>query len=562
MPSRALYGNAPAPVAFRAAALAPVDAVSFAPLQERALVNPEEQPGGRLRVAAVRPLAKAARLDAWTPVAGGFVAKLRASSEQSQGLRVRLDLGTLPGVIEVRVQGTDGRMESMSIDPMLGTEAWTPWTEGSVQVIELFSPVLPSPEAVRLGAVLHFTDSPLVAKAAAAACTVPTMCTTNNPALDAAIAERKKSVMKITFVENGSGFLCSGTLINTERFPAAYLLTANHCIDNAASAASITTLWFYENIDCDSGIVSPNSVQVAGGAQLVFTNYNVDGTLLLMNRAPPAGVVYSGWNPARLTAGASIVSISHPSGDTSRYALGSVAQEFRIEGRPQDEYGVLYSRGIIQGGSSGSGLFTLANGSLQLRGILTGTTVRDADGLTCTNLDEYGLYSRFEILEPEIDPYIRIAPQAADDAPNRAQDLFNAPVTDPNGADKPLNLRTTSLVFANRRIDYAGDLDVYRFTLTQTASVHAWSTGSLDTVGSILDSNGVNLEANDDEDVSAGHTNFNFGITRSLDPGTYYVQVGHFDAGGTGAYTLNLKATASATNYTDLWWNAQESGWG
>ena len=566
MPSRAYHADAPAPVAFRAAALVPIDIVSLAPLQEKALAATEGQPGGRLRVGTVRALAKAARVDAWKPAAGGHAVKLRASSEQALGLRVRLDLGTLPGAIEARVQGTDGRMESMLIDPMLGTEAWTPWTEGSVQVIELFSPVLPSPEAVRVGAVLHFTDSPLAPKAAAASCTVPTMCTTNDPTLDAAIAERKKSVVKLTFVDNGSGFLCSGTLINTERFPAAYVLTANHCIDNAASAASIATIWFYEDIDCDSGVANPNSVQVNGGAQIVFTNYNVDSTLLLLNRVPPAGAVYSGWNPARLTAGAPIVSISHPEGDTSRYALGTIDKEYRIEGYPQDEYGVLYSRGIIQGGSSGSGLFTLGNGSLQLRGILTGTTVRREPGLSCTNLTEDGLYSRFEIFEPEIDQYIRIAPQAADDAPNRAQDLFNAPVTDPSGVDMPLNLRATPLVFLNRRIDYAGDLDVFRFILTAPSTVTVGTEGTLDTVGSILDSRGVSLEANDDADTSADHTNFNFGITRTLDPGTYYVQVGAWDALVTGAYTLRLSATSSfdtsSANYTDLWWNSAESGWG
>jgi Bacterial pre-peptidase C-terminal domain. len=181
----------------------------------------------------------------------------------------------------------------------------------------------------------------------------------------------------------------------------------------------------------------------------------------------------------------------------------------------------------------------LNGSSLELRGVLSGTTVKNSpDGLSCTDLDEQGIYSRFEIFEPEIDQYLRGAP-ASDDAPNRAQDLFSAPFADPNGVDKPLDLRGSTLVLSGKHIDYAGDVDVYRFRLTQQSSVHAWSTGALDTVGAILDSNGVNLQANDDEDVSAGHTNFNFGITRSLAPGTYYVQVAHFDAAGTGTYTLN-----------------------
>ena len=185
--------------------------------------------------------------------------------------------------------------------------------------------------------------------------------------------------------------------------------------------------------------------------------------------------------------------------------------------------------------------------------MLSGTTVRNSpDGLTCTNLNEEGLYARLEAFEPEMDQYIRNAAQAADDQPNRFQDVTQ-------DVGQPLNVNPAPLAFGNQRIDYAGDVDVYRFTLTAKTTVHAWTTGSIDTVGSILDSRGVSLEANDDE--SGASTNF--GITRSLDPGTYYVQVTHFEPDGIGAYTLNLGATLVAPpNYTDLWWNAAESGWG
>jgi lysyl endopeptidase len=561
MTSRAAEIRAAAPTAFHAPRLAPIDAVALeAPLAKAAAAS-EDQPGGRIRVATVRPLAKAARVDAWTAVAGGFVSKLRASSDEALGLRVRLDLGTVPGSLEVRAQGTDGRIETMTVDPAVSSEAWTPWTEGPVQVIEIFSAVQPSGDAVRLGAVLHFTDSPFLAKAAGS-CTVSTQCAAADPALGpgvaAAIGERKSSVMKVNFVDGGSGFICSGTLINTEKFPAAYMLTANHCIDNVTSANSITTLWFYESTACDGLIPSPTSVQVGGGTQLVFTNANVDSTLLLMNNPPPAGAVYSGWNKARLASGDAIVSISHPLGDTSRYALGNITNEYRIEDRPQDMYGVHYTEGIIQGGSSGSGLFAMSGGSLQLRGILTGTTVHSAGGLSCTNLAEEGLYSRFELFEPQIDQYIRLSAQAADDAPNRFVDLVNVPL-DTAGSDMPLNVRGSTYALDNRHIDYAGDIDVYRFNVTATSWVSVWTEGAnLDTVGSILDRNGVSLETSDDVEASNNHA----GITRRLTAGTYYFQVGHWDATGTGAYNVRMRADNVDLNYTDLWWVPAESGWG
>jgi hypothetical protein len=560
MPSRAAQGHPLVANVFRAPRLAPIDVASLAAPVEKAAAAPEEEPGGRLRVATVRALAKAARIEQWTPVEGGFVARLRAASDEAQGLRVKLELGAVPGPLEVRVQGIDGRIETMVADPALGAEAWTPWTEGATQLIEVFSPFLPAADAVRIGAVLHFTASPFAK--AAATCTVPTMCASTDPALGAglgsAIAERKKSVMKLQFIDGGSGYVCSGSLINTDRFPSPYLVTANHCINNASSALSVLTFWFYESTACDGAITSPNSVQVSGGAQLVFANENVDSTLLQMYQPAPAGALFSGWNAARVAAGASIVSISHPAGDTSRYALGNISQEYRILGRPQDMYGVRFTKGIIEGGSSGSGLFTMAGSTLQLRGILTGTTIRQAAGLTCTSVNEEGLYSRFEIFYPEIAQYISNAGQAPDDAPNRVQDFAGRPL-DLAGTDAPLNARGSTLAIDNRRIDYAGDLDLYRFTVSATSYVSAWTEGAnLDTVGSILDSRGVSLESNDDAQAGDNHA----GLTRKLTAGTYYFQVGHWEAAGTGAYNVRMRADMVDANYTDLWWNSAESGWG
>ncbi len=561
MPSRTLEGAPAQPMAFRAPSIAPVESVSLPAFEEKAARASPEVPSGRLRVATVRALPKVSQVDTWTPAAGGYIARLRATSEGALGLRVKLDLGGLSRALEARVQGSDGRIEFMRIDPSFGSEAWLPWTQGSSQIVELFSVAVPREDAVRIAEILHFTESPF-AKAAAGTCTVPTRCTTNDSVLDTAIAERKKSVFKMSFVDNGSGFLCSGTLINTERFPTPFIITANHCINNTISAASVSTIWFYENVACDDPSINPAWVQLSGGTVLVFTNSNVDSTLLRMNDAPPPGATYASWNRALLEDGASIVSLSHPRGDASRYALGHVTTEHRIVGHAQDMYGVAYTRGIIEGGSSGSALFTMVGGTLQLRGVLSGTTIRQPGGLSCTNLNEEGLYGRFEIFQAEIDQYIRVASQAPDDAPNRPLDIFGTPLADPNGVDKPLNLRTSPLVIGNRRIDYQGDIDVYRFSVTAQTVVTVGSEGALDTVGSLLDSRGVTLESNDD--VANG--NLNFGITRSLSPGTYYIEVGHWDPAGTGTYGLRFSTggivPGTGPNYTDLWWDANQSGWG
>lgn len=550
MPSREAPWRESPVAAFKVPGLPALQSFTLAaPLEKAAAAD--ESPGGRLAVGTVRSLPQAKSVEQWTRTADGFVTRLDAASEGAEGLRVRLDLAAIDQPIEVRVQGGGGRIESMTIQPGR-REAWTPWTEGAVQAIELFSRAA---QTVSVGALVHFTASPL-AKASAGTCTVPTMCATGDTALDAAIAQRKKSLIKISFIEDGRAFLCSATLINTDRFPAPYVLTANHCVSNAEAARTVDSFWFYEQSACDPAaaqITSP--LQLSDGMELVFTNANVDSSLLLMTQSPPAGAMYSGWNAAQLAAGTAVTSLSHPHGDTARLALGSVGSLLRIVGRPQDMYGVRFTRGIIENGSSGSGLFTLSGTSLQLRGILSGTTIRQG-GMSCTNLNEDALYGRMDILLAQIEPFIRASGPAADDAPNRLADM----PADTAGADAALNLRTTPVEYNSRRIDYAGDLDLYRFVLTAPAAVSAWTEGAnLDTVGSILDSRGVNIDANDDEQDGNNH----FGLTHYLEPGTYYVQVGHFEPAGTGTYNLRIRAdSAEAQNHTALWWNASEPGWG
>jgi lysyl endopeptidase len=545
---------------FRAPRLAPVDAVALPPLDKpKAAAVGTERPGP-VRVGSVREIESPPRIVGWTPVLGGYVAKIRVSSTGALGLRTRFDLGVVPGQMEIRAQGTDGRIETQVLDPTLGPEIWGPWTDVPLQVLELFTPVRPgNDDALRIGAVVHF-DTP-IRTTDAGICTLETACAATDASLDpslaAAIAQREKSVVRMTFVDGGSSFLCSGTLINTEKFPAPFILTANHCISTDSAARTIATRWFYvSDSSCPELGTLPPFQAVSGGMQVVFANYNVDSTLLLMNQPPPEDAVYSGWDPARLDTAAPIVSVSHPLGDTARYALGSISQEFRLEDWPQEFYGVRFTRGIIQEGSSGSGLFTFANGTLTLRGILTGTTVRNgSEGLSCTDLSEDGLYSRLEIFEPEIAPFITAAGHAPDDAPNRLQDLAGTPVT----AAEFLDQRTTPLAFDNRHIDYAGDLDVYRFQLGTSAWVSAWTEGAnLDDIGTILDAAGKKVEVNDDAEASNNH----FGITKLLSPGTYYLQVAHWDAAGTGAYNLRMRADALGTNFTDLWFNPNESGWG
>jgi hypothetical protein len=536
---------------FHAPSLAPSTRVVLqAPAEKRAGASIADD--GRLQIGFARALEKAVPVAHWNAADGGYVARIEATSPEAQGLRVKLDLGTVPGAFEVRAMGSDGAIESATFDPLLANEFWTPWTPGDTQAIEIFSRVAPSAQALRISSLLHFTESPLTK--AAATCTLSTACSASDATYDAAITERKKSVMRIQFVDSGGAFLCTATLIDTPAH-ANFALTANHCINNGNAATSVNAFWFYEETSCGSGVAPTQPTRTNGGMQIVFTNFNVDSTLLLMNGNPPGGALFAPLNAALVNKGQPVVSVSHPRGDTSRYAIGAAGEQGRDADRPIDMYLVNFSRGIIEPGSSGSGLYTMNNGHLELRGVLSQAETT----LSCTNPTAFTLYARLEAFYPEIAQYIGAQTVAPDDAPNRPQDLFLAPITT-TGLDVPLDLQQGTFRIDNRRIDYAGDIDVYRFFLANPAVVTVYTEGPTDTVGALLDNAGTAIAANDDANFLTGDNNF--GITHKLTAGTHYVSVGHWDPQGTGTYSLRLKTEAVDTNYTDLWWNAAESGWG
>jgi hypothetical protein len=210
-------------------------------------------------------------------------------------------------------------------------------------------------------------------------------------------------------------------------------------------------------------------------------------------------------------------------------------------------YLLTFARGMIEAGSSGSGAFTRTDGRLALTGVLSQGPLEGG----CDAAVKFGLYGRLEALYPQIAQYIGAASPPADDAPNRPGDVTAAI------SPTPIDTLAQPLSVA-RRIDYAGDVDLFRFTLSAPAALTVYTEGSLDMVSSILDGNGVALEANDD----AQTVDTNTGITRELGAGTYYVHVAHWVPSGTGPYTLVMRSDRVDRNYTALWWNAAESGWG
>jgi hypothetical protein len=183
--------------------------------------------------------------------------------------------------------------------------------------------------------------------------------------------------------------------------------------------------------------------------------------------------------------------------------------------------------------------------------VLSGSTLRTGNLLSCANQDvEEALFGRWEIFHPQIAGFIAARETAADDIGNRPSEAFRLFLTpSSNPSDTPVPAR----------IDYPGDVDVFRVDIPRGGGVLTVRTsGALDTVGTLLDAAGHTLASVND--AEAEHVAF--GLTRSLDAGTYYVSIATRDPLATGEYTFLASLANVAENYTDLWWNPDEPGWG
>jgi uncharacterized caspase-like protein len=101
----------------------------------------------------------------------------------------------------------------------------------------------------------------------------------------------------------------------------------------------------------------------------------------------------------------------------------------------------------------------------------------------------------------------------------------------------------------NGAINTAGDVDMFAVTIPAAGFLNAFSGGTTDVVGRVLNASGTQLAENDD--ISS--TNRNFAMRTPINAGTYFVEVRHFGRTSTGAYGINVGfEPASYTGNTSL----------
>ena len=194
--------------------------------------------------------------------------------------------------------------------------------------------------------------------------------------------------------------------------------------------------------------------------------------------------------------------------------------------------GSLDTRGTLQN-SSGTSLENdddagSGNNFKIERSVSAGTYYIEIDSHN-TSTGSYTVYARFRELVPE-----GIVKSSSVRPPVSRQRSSSSSVRN----DDHSNTRSgaTSLALGNSRsghIKPGSDVDYFKVQVSQSGMLTVYTTGNLDTKGTLENSSETSLENDDDDGIS-----YNFKIERSIRAGTYYIKV-YSHNNSVGSYTIH-----------------------
>ena len=348
----------------------------------------------------------------WHPTPkGGQAFGFLVTSPEAQALRLGLRVGAIPDEAVVRFYAPDKQqvfaVSGADIKATLqrnlnagetGEDAatyWSPVVDGEHLLLEVELPAGTDPSAVDMAAprVSHLFQSPLsdnfFQSKAAGACNLDITCYPGLNALSNATA-------RMVYTKSGSSYLCTGTLMNDKDATSwvPYFLSANHCFSTHSEASTLQTYWFYRSASC-GGAAGPYQT-LAGGATLLYATESTDTLFVRLLENPPAGAYFAGWTAGLPTMDMGITGVHHPAGDLQKVSYGN------LKGYCLDRdgtscsttdatnalfYKLLWTNGVTEGGSSGSGIF---NSDARLIGTLFGGKS------SCDNPASPDFYGRFD----------------------------------------------------------------------------------------------------------------------------------------------------------------------
>ncbi len=259
-------------------------------------------------------------------------------------------------------------------------------TPGNCCVVEYYEPVYDKNKArLNLTKVIYAYkditgDNPLVE--------LPCEINVNCPA-GAPWVNQKRAVARMTYIDGGDGYLCTGSLVNnTLNNQIPYFLTAQHC--ESDNWSSLVADFNFESPTCN-GVVS-GSFQSVSGAVSMAENYDTDFRLLQLNNSVPASAnaFFNGWDNSGIQP-QNETGIHHPDGVVKKIShdTNQASNSNGFGGRlPNGFWQVVWEDGLTEGGSSGSPLYD--QNKRAIGQLLGGPPVQCVPQ---SNIDIYGKFS-------------------------------------------------------------------------------------------------------------------------------------------------------------------------
>ncbi len=223
-----------------------------------------------------------------------------------------------------------------------------------------------------------------------------------------ALVNPKDATGQMNFIENGTEYVCTGTLLNDldDETIVPWFLTAYHCFSTQASASSLEVVWGWETEACNGALPDYDLLPRSSGSTLVKLNEGNDMCFVRLHGTLPAGTALAGWTTALPDIA---YGIHHPGGSHKRWtafeAVG-ICGACTFCGDPTDFQFYNALQGLVEPGSSGSGIFS-AQGKLfgQLYGHCT--DVIGNPPVTCSTIDDFWFYyGEFEETYPIISSHL------------------------------------------------------------------------------------------------------------------------------------------------------------
>ncbi len=348
---------------------------------------------------------------------------------------------------------------------------------------------------------------------------------------------------QVSIQDTRGGHFCGGSIIGDR-----WVLTAAHCVVGSRTSQLLV----------EGGITSLSSRGAMFGVRqiVVHPSYNSrtsDNDIALLELTSSAGSLgpvdlmdapaegtYARSGTAAVVTGWGTLSSGGRSPDSLQHVTVPIVSDATCDASYRPYGQSITSRMICAGQAGRDSCQGDSGGPLVVSGPSGWAQVGVVSfGFGCGDARFPGVYSRVSAFESWIAGYVPDVAFVSDGGAPQGTD----PGTDP--ADEIVELDVSDGFASVSAVLGAGDTHLYAIDVPAGSEVAAYTTGSTDTLGFLLDQNGATLAS--DDDSGAG---YNFSLVRDGLSGQLYVAVQGYNGQATGSYVLEVVVTSESGGST------------